>query len=87
MLIRFHKNGLLLIKDSDDIIHVLEPKETLKDVATYIWNTDSMKEYRIEGEESLKDIKSLKFVELTKEKHQRLRNLTELEKDNYFSEA
>jgi hypothetical protein len=83
----FHKNGVLILKDSMGVLHVLEPQETLRNVAKYIWKEDGLKSFRIEGEESsMKNHQDVKFVRLSSdEKDERLRTV-HLNDDPYFQE-
>lgn len=87
MMIRFHKNGVTLLEDSNGIIHLLEPKESLRDLAKYIWQEDSLSSYRIDTEEPLPGgKKEVKVVQLTHEKEQRLRLFSDVEHDSYYSD-
>jgi hypothetical protein len=76
-LIRFHRNGFMVMLDSEGKAHILDSKESLKAIATYIWQNESLKNYRIADDDSLKEIKDILFVELGKEKEPRLRGLSE----------
>ncbi len=85
-VVRFHRNGVVVMEDVLGTLHVLEPHETLRDIAKYIWREDSLKPLRIEGEESsFKDHKEVKFVKLAGEKSDRLRSV-HLEEDPYFQD-
>ena len=84
--VRFHKNGVFLIEDEDGVLHVLEPQETLREVAKYIWREETLKPLRVEGEDpSFKDYKEVKFAKLSGGKEERLRSLN-LDTDPYFDE-
>jgi hypothetical protein len=84
--IGFHKNGVLILKDANGILHILDPQETLRDVGKYVWQEESLKDFRIDGEDpSLKDHKSAKFVKLSTEKNERLRSM-HFNEDPYFQE-
>src|ERR1700682_3398112 len=75
LVVRFHKNGLLMIEDANGTLHVLEPQKTLRDAAKYIWREEVLSDLRVEGEEaSFKDYKNVKFVKLTADKEERLRS-------------
>ncbi|MFH0803345.1 MAG: hypothetical protein V2A78_13310 [bacterium] len=84
-MIRFHRNGFMVMMDSEGKAHILDSKESLKDIATYIWQNESLKNYRIAGDDALKDIKDVLFVELGKEKQPRLRGLSE--SDSFYDGA
>jgi len=84
--VRFHRNGVAVIEDAEGTLHVLEPQESLRDLAKYIWKEETLKPLRIEGEESsFKEHKDVKFVKLAAEKNERLRSLR-LEEDPYFQD-
>ncbi len=83
MTVKFHKNGLMLMSDAGGTIHVFDPRESLKAVAQYVWTQDALKDLRVEGE-TMPEAPNLHFVELSPEKAQRLRNLTELTADDYY---
>jgi len=74
----------MVMQDSEGIVHILDSKESLKDIATYIWQNESLKCFRVDPQESLKNINEVKFVELRKEKEPRLRGLSET--DEYCNE-
>jgi hypothetical protein len=86
-MIKFHKNGITLLKDATGRIFVFDPDDTLNDVAEYIWNEPTLKHYTVEEDrwESPED-KEIVYVELKKEKKQRLRNLTKIMDDQYYKE-
>jgi hypothetical protein len=89
MEVGFHKNGVLMLKSADGILHVLDPQETLRDAARYVWNEESLKSFRIEGEDvSMRNHAAVKFVKLSPEnsdKNERLRSLHH-DDDPYFQE-
>ncbi|MBI2264159.1 MAG: hypothetical protein HYU64_03140 [Armatimonadetes bacterium] len=85
-MIRFHKNGVTLVEDKDGMIHILEPKETLREVAKYIWDQPSLEEYRIENTDEWAAQKETKMVQLRKEPIQRLRIADQLMEDPFFQE-
>jgi hypothetical protein len=84
-MIRFHRNGLMVMLDSEGKAHILDSKESLKDIATYVWQNESLKDYRISGDDSLKEIKEIIFVELGREKEPRLRSLSS--DDKYYNDS
>ncbi len=84
-MIRFHRNGLMVMLDSEGKAHILDSKESLKDIATYVWQNESLKDYRISGDDSLKEIKEIIFVELGREKEPRLRSLSN--DDKYYNDS
>ncbi|MBI2251157.1 MAG: hypothetical protein HYU63_00050, partial [Armatimonadetes bacterium] len=77
---------ILLIQDKTGIFHVFDSKENLKDIAKYIWNEPNLENYRITGKENPNKIKDLIFVELAKDKTQRLRSSSEFLDDHYFED-
>lgn len=88
MMIRFHKNGVTLLEDANGVLHLLEPKESLRDIAKYIWHEDSLSSYRIGTEESWPGgKKEVKVVQLAAEKEQRLRTFADPECDSYYSDG
>lgn len=76
---------MLLIQDSENKFHVFEPSATLSDVAKYVWEEPTLTKYRVIPDEKISEIKEVIFVELSKEKRQRLRNFSEILGDNYYS--
>lgn len=85
-MIRFHKNGVTLVRDSHGVFHLLDPHATLRDVAGYIWSQEGLEEYRINPEEWEEEKKEVKIVQIKKEKEDRLRSVGEMAEDPYFSE-
>lgn len=88
MMIRFHKNGVTLVEDKNGVLHLLDPNESLRDVAKYIWHEESLSGYRIGNDDSWPDgEKEIKIVQLTAEKKERLRSISNTGEDHYFTEG
>lgn len=84
-MIRFHRNGIMVITDASGRAYIFDSKEALSDVARFIWTEEHLQEYRIEGPTAPKGAKEVIFVELGKAKFQRLRDLSSTP-DQHFSE-
>lgn len=86
--VRFHKNGVVIVKDSKGMLHVFEPQETLRDVAKYVWKEESLRDFRIEGEDSsLKNHEDVRFVRLSSDKDDdRLRSVRGMNDDPYYQD-
>ena len=85
-MVKFKKNGLLIITDSKGNCHVIEGTRTLLEAAKYIWQEESLDAYRMDDNEPLPECASMLLAELPKNKHQRLRDLSNLKEDKYFQE-
>lgn len=85
-MIRFHKNGVTLIEDVNGTLHLIDSKESLRDVARYVWHEESLASYRIDGNDSWPGEKrDIKLVQLTPIKEERLRSMSDINEDSYYS--
>jgi len=85
-VVKFKKNGLLIITDSRGKCHAIEGTRTLLEAAKYIWQEDSLSAYRMGDDEPLPDSASMVLAELPELDHQRLRDISDLKEDKYFQE-
>ena len=51
-MIRFHKNGMMMLMDKEGNYHVFESIETLQNIADYIYNEPLMEDLRVNENEN-----------------------------------
>jgi len=86
-VIKFHANGLMMVKDGKGKVHIIDPSEPLNEVARYIWRNPDLADHRMLDPDEFQDAEELIYVELTKEKFHRLRDLSQLVEDSFYTES
>lgn len=84
---RFHKNGILILKNKKGQYCVFESHSTLSEVAKYIWKDESFSNYYVMPDEKEDKTREVFFIDLKKEIPQRLRNFNELIDDNFYGDV
>ena len=85
-MVKFKKNGLLIITDSEGNCHVIEGTRSLLEAAHYIWEKESLDAYRMDDDEPLPECESMLLADLSDEHPHRLRDISDLKEDKYFQE-
>lgn len=83
---KFHKNGIMILKNKQGDFYVFEKDSTLAEVAKFIWADENFSNYYVQPTE--KEVKNLKihYIDLKKELSPRLRNFNELIEDTFYEE-
>lgn len=82
----FCKNGLCILEDSEGTLHYFDPANSLKDVASYVWQKESLSGYRgtpnpFEGAD-----RPVEYVDPETNPVHRLRSLSSILDDSFYTE-
>jgi len=86
-MIRFHKNGMMMLMDKEGNYHVFESIETLQNIADYIYNEPLMEDLRVNENDKVEDFNKIIYVEPINKNTQRLRDHSDMLDDTYYTEG
>ncbi|MFH1454115.1 MAG: hypothetical protein ABIH00_09095 [Armatimonadota bacterium] len=84
---RFHKNGIMILKNKKGEYYVFEADSKLSDVAKYIWKDETFSGYFVKPDEKEDKRHKVHFIDFKKELSPRLRSFTDIMDDTYYEEA
>ena len=80
------KTGGLILKDSAGVLHYFHPGSSLKEIARYVWNSNSLQDFRVDDESIRRQGGKLVHAEVMEEKSHRLRRAFSMYDDSYYME-
>lgn len=85
-MVKFHKNGIMLLKNKQGKIYVFERDSTLAEVAQYIWLDENFSDYYVMPDAKTDKKHEIHYVDLKKALSPRLRNFDDIIDDNFYKE-
>ena|GEM_PF-4224442 len=85
-MVRFHKNGIMLLKNKQGKIYVFERDSTLAEVAQYLWSHENFSDFYISPDEKADKKHEIHYIDLKKELSPRLRNFDHIIDDTFYKE-
>lgn len=85
-MVKFHKNGIMLLKNKQGKIYVFERDSTLAEVAQYLWSHENFSDYHIAPDEKADKKHEIHYIDFKKELSPRLRNFDDIIDDNFYKE-
>lgn len=86
-MISFCKSGMLVLEDSNGVLHYIDPNHSLRDVAAYIWKNASLNQYKVESHCADFSGRRTKYIDKASDESHRLRFRSVLKEDTYFTDC
>jgi len=77
---------MLVLEDSNGVLHYIDPNHSLRDVAAYIWKNESLNQYKVESQCADFSGRRTKYIDKAPEDLHRLRFRSVLKEDTYFED-